>query len=75
MNRRQLVEQRYHSGQHEILARLGLTDDVMQKIADLRRRVECHEDHFDSFDCDFAELQLRLGDLDLMALVYGTPSY
>lgn len=64
----------YHIGKHEILARLGLSDDVIRKIDDLKRRVEYHEDHFDSFDCDFSELQLRLGQLDLQALVYGTPS-
>ncbi len=68
-------EEGYRAGQHDILARLGLPDDVIQKIDDLRQRVERHEDNFDSFDCDFAELQLRLGGLNLRALVYGTPSY
>ena len=68
-------EQGYQAGQHDILARLGLPDDVIQRIDDLRQRVARHEDHLDSFDCDFAELQLRLGGLNLTALVYGTPAY
>ena len=61
----------YYKGRSEILKQIKLPEGLMLKIEDLREREANGLGHFDSYECDKAEVDMELDNLGICFNEFG----